>query len=87
MASVRLRFWWSWDCPHKWTTGYNQGTPIFRTTAIYFYAGRDGLSLADSLGAMGVPLPFKLEQFLHQLNEKGDRKDALVKRKSERRLS
>ncbi|MEC0233181.1 hypothetical protein P4H71_02265 [Paenibacillus kribbensis] len=31
--------------------------------------------MAKNLGTMGVPLPFKLKQFLHQLNEKGDGKD------------
>ncbi|MEK5376547.1 phage holin family protein [Paenibacillus sp. FSL P2-0173] len=52
------------------------GAPIFRTAAIYFYAGREGLSLAENLGAIGIPLPFKLKSFLKQLNEKGDGKDA-----------
>nr|WP_302057310.1 phage holin family protein [Paenibacillus sp. Lou8.1] len=50
--------------------------PIFRIAAIYFYAGREGLSLAENLGAMGIPLPFKLKSFLKQLNEKGDDKGA-----------
>ncbi|MFC7557782.1 phage holin family protein [Paenibacillus farraposensis] len=49
---------------------------MFRTIAIYFYAGRKGLLLAENLGTMGAPLPFELKQFLHQLNEKGDGKDA-----------
>lgn len=48
------------------------GAPLFRTAAIYFYAGREGLSLAENLGAMGILLPFKLKSFLKQLNEKGD---------------
>lgn len=50
-----------------------------RLGAYIFLGGassREGLSLAENLGAMGVPLPFKLKQFLHQLNEKGDEKDA-----------
>lgn len=51
------------------------GAPLFRTAAIYFYAGREGLSLAENLGAMGIPLPFKLKSFLKQLNEKGDGQD------------
>ncbi|MFW9331750.1 phage holin family protein [Paenibacillus polymyxa] len=49
--------------------------PIFRIAAIYFYAGREGLSLAENLGAIGIPLPFKLKSFLKQLNEKGDGQD------------
>ncbi|WP_025682588.1 phage holin family protein [Paenibacillus maysiensis] len=52
------------------------GTPIFRTAAIYFYVGREGLSVVENLGTMGIPLPFKLKSFLQQLNEKGDGKDA-----------
>ncbi|MGM1023029.1 MAG: phage holin family protein [Bacillota bacterium] len=51
------------------------GAPIFRTAAIYFYAGREGLSLAENWGAIGIPLPFKLRNFLKQLNEKGDGQD------------
>ncbi|MEC0183569.1 phage holin family protein [Paenibacillus peoriae] len=46
------------------------------TATIYFYADREGSSLAENLDAMDVPLPFRLEQFLHQLNEKGDGKAA-----------
>ncbi|MBE0335131.1 phage holin family protein [Paenibacillus sp. 23TSA30-6] len=53
--------------------------PIFRIAAIYFYAGREGLSLAENLGALGIPLPFKLKNFLQQLNDKGDGKDATTK--------
>lgn len=52
------------------------GAPIFWTAAIYFYAGREGLSLAENWGAMGIPLPFKLKNFLQQLKEKGDDKGA-----------
>ncbi|MDQ0496382.1 phage holin family protein [Paenibacillus brasilensis] len=52
------------------------GAPIFRTAAIYFYAGREGLSLAENWGTMGIPLPFKLKSFLQQLKDKGDGKDA-----------
>ncbi|MFC7560537.1 holin family protein [Paenibacillus farraposensis] len=55
------------------------GAPIFRTAAIYFYAGREGLSLAENLGALGIPLPFKLKSFLQQLKDKGDGKDATTK--------
>ncbi|MGY5610571.1 phage holin family protein [Paenibacillus sp. ALE3] len=53
--------------------------PIFRIAAIYFYAGREGLSLAENLGALGIPLPFKLKSFLRQLKDKGDETDATTK--------
>jgi toxin secretion/phage lysis holin len=48
--------------------------PIFRTAAIYFYAGREGLSVVENLGTIGVPLPVWLGGFLEQLKEKGDNK-------------
>ncbi|WP_138751790.1 phage holin family protein [Paenibacillus sinopodophylli] len=50
------------------------GAPIFRTAAIYFYAGREGLSVVENLGTFGVPLPGWLSGFLTQLKEKGDNK-------------
>ncbi len=47
------------------------GVPIFRTAAIYFYAGREGLSVIENLGTLGTPLPAKLRQYLEQLQDKG----------------
>lgn len=55
----------------------NPGTPLFRTAAIFFYAGREGLSVVENLGTLGVPLPSKLRSWLEQLNEKGDEKDGV----------
>ncbi|MGO4540147.1 phage holin family protein [Paenibacillus sp. 2TAB19] len=51
------------------------GVPIFRTAAVYFYAGREGLSVIENLGTIGVPLPGKLKQFLAQLSDKGETKN------------
>lgn len=48
------------------------GTPIFRTAAVYFYAGREGLSVVENLGTIGVPLPGALKDYLEQLANKGD---------------
>lgn len=45
--------------------------PIFRTLALYFYVGREGLSVVENIGIIGVPLPVALTQFLEQLQEKG----------------
>ncbi|WP_082451540.1 phage holin family protein [Paenibacillus ihuae] len=45
------------------------GAPIFRTAAIYFYAGREGLSVVENLGVLGVPLPQAMKDFLLQLSE------------------
>lgn len=48
------------------------GAPIFRTAAIFFYAGREGLSVVENLGTLGVPLPGKLRGWLEQLNGKDE---------------
>lgn len=47
---------------------------VFRALAVYFYAGREGLSVVENLGILGVYLPPKLKEFLEQLNEKGGAK-------------
>ncbi|CAH1190270.1 hypothetical protein PAECIP111893_00252 [Paenibacillus plantiphilus] len=52
------------------------GAPIFRTAAIYFYVGREGLSVIENLGTIGTPMPRAMTDFLTQLNEKGDGKHA-----------
>lgn len=46
--------------------------PIFRTIAIYFYSGREGLSVVENLGQLGVPMPPGLVKFLEQLKQKGE---------------
>ena len=46
--------------------------PIFRTLALYFYIGREGLSIIENLGVLGVPLPAFVAKVLGQLQEKGD---------------
>lgn len=48
----------------------NMGAPVFRTAALYFYIGREGLSVVENLGTLGVPLPPKLSAFLTQLQDK-----------------
>jgi phage-related holin len=46
--------------------------PIFRTLAIYFYAGREGLSLIENFGVLGVPWPPAIQNVLEQLKQKGE---------------
>ena len=46
--------------------------PIFRTLALYFYIGREGLSIVENLGILGVPLPAWLTKALEQMRMKGD---------------
>ncbi|NOU63189.1 holin [Paenibacillus sp. LMG 31461] len=46
--------------------------PIFRTLAIYYYAGREGLSLIENFGVLGVPWPPAIQNALEQLKQKGE---------------
>lgn len=45
--------------------------PILRTLAIYFYAAREGLSVTENLGIIGVPLPPAVSKVLEQLQVEG----------------
>jgi len=47
--------------------------PVFRTAAVYFYAAREGLSVTENLGLLGVPLPAALRDKLQQLGDENDR--------------
>ncbi|WP_258171082.1 holin family protein [Paenibacillus sp. R14(2021)] len=52
---------------------WNQpGMPLFRMTAIYFYSGREGLSVMEHLGEIGVPLPKTVRDRLEQLVGKAE---------------
>jgi toxin secretion/phage lysis holin len=46
--------------------------PVFRTITLYFYVGREGLSVVENLGIIGVPLPSAITKFLEQLKQKGE---------------
>lgn len=46
--------------------------PVFRTLTIYFYVSREGISVTENLGILGVPLPPGISKLLTQLQEKGD---------------
>jgi len=48
--------------------------PILRTLAIYFYVAREGVSVTENLGILGVPLPPGISRVLTQLQERGDEK-------------
>ncbi|WP_425353885.1 phage holin family protein [Cohnella thailandensis] len=43
------------------------GSAIFRTAAIFFYVGREGLSVARNLGTLKAPMPKRINQLLKQL--------------------
>jgi toxin secretion/phage lysis holin len=48
--------------------------PILRTLVIYFYVAREGLSVTENLGKLGVPLPPMIVRVLEQLQTKGGSK-------------
>ena len=45
---------------------------ILRSLAIWFYLANEGLSIAENLGRIGVPLPPGLLGALEQLKQKGE---------------
>jgi toxin secretion/phage lysis holin len=49
----------------------NNGDPVFRTMALYFYIGREGLSIVENVAKLGVPLPAFISKVLKQINKNG----------------
>ena len=47
-------------------------SPILRTLAIYFYVAREGVSVTENLGILGVPLPPGISRVLTQLQDKSE---------------
>ncbi len=47
--------------------------PYCRTAIIWFYVGREGLSILENYGKLGLPLPSFLSGLLTQLKERGDK--------------
>lgn len=45
------------------------GAPVFRMAAILYYAGREGLSVVENFGVIGVPWPQGMKDFLLQLSQ------------------
>lgn len=51
-------------------------SPVFRTLALYFYIGREGLSIIENLGVLNVIVPGIIKERLQQLSgEKGREKE------------
>lgn len=46
--------------------------PIIRTLTIYFYVAREGVSVTENLGIIGVPLPPMIKNVLEQLQKQGE---------------
>lgn len=49
-------------------------TPIFRAMTIYFYVAREGLSVLENLGMLGVAYPSFIANALEQIQKRGDDK-------------
>lgn len=47
-------------------------SPAIRTAVIWFYVGREGLSIVENYGKMGLPLPAFIKSTLEQLKNSGD---------------
>jgi toxin secretion/phage lysis holin len=46
--------------------------PYIRTAVIWFYIGREGLSVVENYGKMDLPLPKFIKTALEQLKQRGD---------------
>ncbi|WP_342598791.1 phage holin family protein [Psychrobacillus sp. FSL H8-0483] len=45
------------------------GVPVFRTMAVFFYIGMEGLSIVENLGHIGIPLPSGITKYIEQLSK------------------
>lgn len=43
--------------------------PVFRSMAVYFYIGNEGVSILENLGKLGVPIPDAIRQYIDSLSE------------------
>lgn len=41
--------------------------PVFKTIAIYFYIGMEGLSILENLDQIGVPIPKAIRKYVNQI--------------------
>ncbi|WP_081666936.1 phage holin family protein [Paenibacillus pinihumi] len=48
--------------------------PVLRMVVLYFYIGREGLSIIENLGVLNVLVPQAMKDRLQQLNGKGEQK-------------
>ena len=48
--------------------------PCCRLAVIWFYVGREGLSVLENYGRLGLPLPALLGEVLRQVQDKGEQK-------------
>jgi toxin secretion/phage lysis holin len=46
----------------------SNGMPVFRTMAVFFYIGNEGISILENLGQMGLPVPKGISKYIEQLS-------------------
>lgn len=51
------------------------GMPVFRTMAVFFFIGNEGISIIENLGQMGVKIPKGLAKKFEQLSKEEEPKD------------
>lgn len=54
---------------------------VFRALAIYYYIGREGVSVTENLGKLGVPLPPGIIGVLAQLKKRGEEDPTSTKKR------
>lgn len=59
------------------------GTPAFRTATVVFYIANEGISIAENLTVLGVPLPPILVKTLKVWKEVSNKGDGVLKPKAE----
>lgn len=45
------------------------GVPVFRTMAVFFYIGMEGLSIFENVKRIGLPLPKAMSQYINELSK------------------
>lgn len=59
------------------------GEPYIRTAVIFFYCGREGMSVIENYGKMGMPLPKVFIKFFEQLKAEEEKEDEKAMEKEE----
>lgn len=49
--------------------------PAFKTIALYFYIGMEGLSIIENLHQIGVPIPKVISKYMSSLAEEGNKRN------------
>jgi len=57
---------------HQLDMASGMNPPIFRTLAVYFYIGNEGLSVLENLAILGIPLPNALKEGFEKIEGAND---------------